>query len=217
MDYTTLATSNKYYENYREEERGEPTEKEPLGKLLRRADPVSGGYKLNYIMDGGPKYEFGTPNSSKLFGTMLLLIFQAAEYLRYKNATVITDSAYGFLEAMLFLSIWGLKWVTSFRLAQRMGVQGISEFKNAVENKKGLAGTKSTALKTGKATFSKKVAIWEKANKNDVKGTSYFWKGSFEIVSGVFQTVWLTAIMDSKFCYRLDNFLGPSWTDKMFF
>ena len=105
LDYTTIATSNKYYENYREEERGEPTATEPLGKLLRRADPISGGYKLNYIMDGGPKYEFGTPNSSKLFGTMLLLIFQAAEYLRYKKATVITDSAYGFLEAMLFLSI----------------------------------------------------------------------------------------------------------------
>ena len=167
-------------------------------------------------MDGGPKYEFGTPNSSQLFGTMLLLIFQAAEYLRYKNATVITDSAYGFLEAMLFVSIWGLKWVTSFRLAQRMGVQGISEFKNAVENKKGLAGTKSTELKTGEAKFSKKVAIWEKANKNDVKGTSYFWKGTFKIVRGVFQTVWLTAIMDSKFCYRLDNFLGPSWTDSAF-
>ena len=105
MDYTTIATSNKYYENYREEERGEPTTTEPLGKLLRRADPISGGYKLNYIMDGGPKYEVGTPNSSKLFGTMLLLIFQAADYLRYKSATVITDSAYGFLEAMLFLSI----------------------------------------------------------------------------------------------------------------
>ena len=65
-----------------------------------------------------------------------------------------------------------------------MGVQGISEFKKPVENKKGLAGTKSTEPKTGKATFSKKVAIWEKANKNNVKGTSYIWEGIFEIVGG---------------------------------
>ena len=106
--------------------------------------------------------------------------------------------------------------MTSFRLTQRMGVQGISEFKTPVENKKGLQ-SKSKQLKTGEEKFSKKVAIWEKNNKNDVKGTSYFWKGTFEIVRGVFQTVWLTAIMDSKFCYRLDNFLGPSWTDKLFF
>ena len=224
LEYTTIATSNKYYENYRGEERAEPTKNEPLGKLLRPADPVSGGYKLNYIMDGGPKYEVGTPNPSKLFGTMLLLIFQAGEYLRYLDATIITDSAYGFLEGMLFLSIWGLKWVTSFRLGQRLGFRGISEFKMELEDNKGKQKKPKTKdsleNKTGKQKvpkFSKHVAAWEKTKKEDVKGSSYYWKGTFEILTGVFRSVWLTAVKDSTFCYRLDNFLGPSRTSKMHF
>ena len=159
-------------------------------------------------MDGGPKYEVGTPNPSKLFGTMLLLIFQAGEYLRYLDATIITDSAYGFLEGMLFLSIWGLKWVTSFRLGQRLGFRGISEFKMELEDNKG---------KQKVPNFSKHVAAWEKTKKEDVKGSSYYWKGTFEILTGVFRSVWLTAVKDSTFCYRLDNFLGPSRTSKMHF
>ena len=139
---------------------------------------------------------------------MLLLIFQAGEYLRYLDATIITDSAYGFLEGMLFLSIWGLKWVTSFRLGQRLGFRGISEFKMALEDNKG---------KQKVPKFSKHVAAWEKTKKEDVKGSSYYWEGTFEILTGVFRSVWLTAVKDSTFCYRLDNFLGPSRTSKIHF
>ena len=62
LEYNTIATSNKYYEGYREEKRGPPTESEIQGKLIR-ADPVSGGIKLNYTMDTGPRY-VGTSNPS---------------------------------------------------------------------------------------------------------------------------------------------------------
>ena len=75
-------------------------------------------------MDGGPKYEVGTPNPSKLFGTMLLLIFQAGEYLRYLDATIITDSAYGFLEGMLFFINLGTKMGDKFQTWATIGISG---------------------------------------------------------------------------------------------
>ena len=105
IEYITIATSNKGYENYRGEERAESQEGEIRGKIIRPADPVCGGLKLNWIMQGGRRYEVGTPNPSKFFGAMTLLIFELGAYLRFRDIILVTDSAYGFLECMFFMTI----------------------------------------------------------------------------------------------------------------
>ena len=181
IEYFALATSNKDYEGWKGEERAEPLEGESVGKIIRQADPVSGGYKLNYIMGVGPRYEPGATNPSKIFGSMLLLIFSCGEYLRYGASIAVTDSAYAFVEAMLYLSLWGIKWVSSIRLKQRRGFLGVQDFKDAalakekekakkkkkIEEKDPLEGKKSEKRKHGK-----EVSEWEKANKDASKGTS---------------------------------------------
>ena len=127
LEYFTLATSNKGYEGYREEIRAPPADGVE-GKIIRPADPVSGGLKLNYFMHGGRKYEVGTPNPSNIYGIMWLLIFSLGSYLRFKNVVLVTDSAYRCLDGMIYISLWGIHWVTSFRLSQRRGFLGIKEF-----------------------------------------------------------------------------------------
>ena len=105
IEYYALATSNKDYEGWKGEKRADPLEGETVGKLIRPADPVCGGYKLNYTMGVGPRYEPGSTNPSKIFGTMLLLIFSCGAYLRYGDSIAVTDSAYAFVEAMLYISL----------------------------------------------------------------------------------------------------------------
>ena len=56
-------------------------------------------------MHGGPKYEVGTPNPSKIFGVMCMLIFSMGSYLRFKNVVLVTDSAYGILDGMMYIAL----------------------------------------------------------------------------------------------------------------
>ena len=105
IEYFTVATSNKYYEGYRGEIR-EPSNDGKPGKLVRAADPVCGGYKFNYLMDGGYRYEVGTSVMSKSFGILMPLIFGCGTYLRYNNSCLVTDSAYGFIEGVAILTLW---------------------------------------------------------------------------------------------------------------
>ena len=102
--YYTLATSNKGYQGYQEEVR-EETKDGDEAKIITPADPVRGGYILNYIMEPGRRYAVRTPATSKVFGAMMLLIFSCGTYLRYKTICVITDSAYGVLEGMALMSL----------------------------------------------------------------------------------------------------------------
>lgn len=108
LEYFTIATSNKGYAGYTEEVLGPPSDKYPLGKIITPADPVIAGYKLNYIMETGRRYEVGGTASSKAFGVMILLIFLCGSYLRYGDSIAVTDSAYGYLDGMFFLSLWSL-------------------------------------------------------------------------------------------------------------
>lgn len=73
--------------------------------------------------------------------------------------------------------------------------------------------------KSGEVTKTIKlnVSAWEKENLDKSKGTSWVWKTSREIVNGVFSTVFLTAVRDSKIVWRIDNFLGASSTRNMAF
>ena len=213
LEYHALACSNKEYEGFKDEIRAKPVDGEEEGRIVRQRDPVSGGFKLDYKMSGGPRYEFGYSNPSKTFGMMLLLIFGMGNYLRYGDTTIITDSAFGFLEGLLFLSLWGLSWVTSFRLAQRRGFSGITEFTEAYDRQVAL---KKKEPKGGRS-YSKEVAAFEKETKGMSKGTSWSQKCTVELINGVFRSVWLTAVLDSKICYRLDNFLGPAHQKKMRF
>ena len=56
-----------------------------------------------------------------------------------------------------------------------------------------------------------------KSTQRGKKGCSWFWKTTIEVVKGFFADIWLTAILDSKMCWRLDNFLGPSYITEMTF
>ena len=92
IEYYTIATSNKDYFGYQAELR-EATIDGKKGKLIRGADPVAGGYILNYYMESGAHYEIGTTAPSKTFGIAMLLIFSCGMYLRYQNVCLVTDSA----------------------------------------------------------------------------------------------------------------------------
>ena len=106
IEYFSIATANKGYEGQKDEVRAETLEGEAEGKILQQADPVCGGYKLNWIMDVGPRYNVGSSNPSKLFGSMLLLIFSSGDYLTSGKSAAVTDSVYGFTNAMIFLALW---------------------------------------------------------------------------------------------------------------
>ena len=55
LEYYTLASTNKDYANYKKEIREPPEDGERKGVILQKADPVCGGFTLNYVMEGGPK------------------------------------------------------------------------------------------------------------------------------------------------------------------
>ena len=55
LEFFTLATSYKGYDRYYGEVRAPAEEGEVLGKIIRGADPASGGYVLNYIIQGEKK------------------------------------------------------------------------------------------------------------------------------------------------------------------
>ena len=104
IEYYTIATSNKDYFGYQGELRA-PSSDGKIGKLIRGADPVAGGYKLNYFMESGARYEVGNTAPSKTFGIAMLLIFSCGMYLRYQDVCLVTDSAYGFLDGMVFFGL----------------------------------------------------------------------------------------------------------------
>ena len=104
IEYYTIATSNKDYFGYKSEIRELSDDGKP-GKLLEKGDPVAGGYKLAYFMEGGARYEVGSTGPSKSLGLVMLLIFSCGLYLRYENVCLVTDSAYGFLEGMAFIGL----------------------------------------------------------------------------------------------------------------
>ena len=86
LEYFTIATSNKEYLGYQVEIREETKDSDDVGKILTQCDPVSGGYRLNYILEKGPKYEVGYPSGSKMLEVLMLPIFQLGAYLRYSGS-----------------------------------------------------------------------------------------------------------------------------------
>lgn len=104
FEYFTIATSNKHYEGYQFEVR-EESKDDPKGDIVKPRDPVSGGYRLNYILEKGPKYEMSSPTGSKMLGVLMLLIFQLGSYLRYSGNCLVTDSAYAFIEGFCLITI----------------------------------------------------------------------------------------------------------------
>ena len=109
-------------------------------------------------MSGGPKYDFGYSTPSKLFGSMLFLVFATGSYLREGNTTMITDSAFGFGKSVVFLSLWGMKCVTSIRAAQKRCFSSILNFKQAFEDQQKLKidkRKKKSLSKVSKANVKK--------------------------------------------------------------
>ena len=192
IEYYTLATSNKGYDGYKDEIRDDPIDGKE-GKIIRPADPVCGGYILNYIMEPGRRYQVGTSATSKVFGAMMLLIFSCGSYLRYKDiCVIITDSAYGVLEGMALMGLQGISWITSLRISQRQGFLGIKEIQKAGKEKRDAnkkkeekrnadkkkekkdADKKNSKMEDeNKRSMKKDVAAWEKKHEKTRKGTSW--------------------------------------------
>ena len=182
LEYFTIATSNKEYLGYQVEIREETKDSDDEGKILTQCDPVSGGYKLNYILEKGLKYEVGYPSGSKMLGVLMLLIFQLGAYLRYSGSCLVTDSAYSFLEGFCMMSMWGIVWVGSIGIKQRKGFRGLKEIRDTASSirieraKKAKKAKKKKKVeepkKVEKPTFSKDVTIWEMAQKEAKKGSS---------------------------------------------
>ena len=176
---------------------------------MRPADPVCGGYILNYVMEPGRRYQVGSTATSKVFGAMMLLIFSCGTYLRYKDVCVVTDSAYGVLEGMALMSLWNISWVSSLRISQRQGFLGVKEIEDAGKEKSSSEKKKSKLQNQNKRKNKTDVAAWEKKHSAFPKGSSWMWQANLEIMKDVYTTIYLTAIQDSKNCWRFDNYLGP--------
>ena len=97
------------------------------------------------------------------FSTPCSLNFFCGDYLRSGKSIAVTDSAYGFIDAMVFLALWGISWVTSLRLKQRRGFLGVNEFPEALKTiyMEKITSGKMKVL-PDKREFSKEVAAWEK-------------------------------------------------------
>ena len=125
------------------------------------------------------------------------------------------------MEGMFFFGLWKIVQVTSLRLAQRRGFLGVTELQGASEiatkeakkSKKASSGQKLEKQKS----FSKIIEAQQKSKKNSRKGTSQSWKATVEVVINFTVSLWLTAVQDSKMCWRLDNFLGCKYTADMVF
>ena len=154
LEYICLCTTNKGYQGYKAKILEAIDEEEE--KVIRKADPVSGGITFAYTMEGGPKYEIDQTTPSNLFGKMILLIFSCSSYLRYQGSCLITDSAYGYLSGMVFLQLWSVLWVTSFRFALRRGFRGIEDIKNVYLAKLSKDEKKDAQLSNAKLLKGKK-------------------------------------------------------------
>ena len=145
LQFYTLATSNKGYAGYKEAiyEEGEAQNKK---SIVRQADPVFGGFKINYSMSGGRRYEVGYSHNKKIVGVMMSLIFGCGDYLRYSDCIAVTDSAYGYVPSMCLMSLWGISWVTSFSISQRRGFLGIPIFMKAGQKAKEKRNSKKKNL-----------------------------------------------------------------------
>ena len=222
MEYFCICCSNKGYEGQKEEV------KDKDNKVIQTADPIAGGFPLFYTMAGGIRYEVGVTTPSKMFGIMMLMVFRCGLYLRNVGHCIVTDSAYCALEGLLFFALWEINFVTSVRMGQRRGYLGVKEIMdagaeerraNVKKKSKKNASSKKSENKSGsdQRTIKSDVRAFEKKYKDSPKGTSFFWKASIEILKGLVVHVQLTCIVDSKFCQRLDNFLGPMYRAKMKF
>ena len=104
-------------------------------------------------------------------------------------------------------------------MGQKRGYLGVSELVEAGSRK--VSKEKSKAVKDTpkrrKSNIQTNVSSWEKDNLSVRKGTFWVWKTVVEIVKGKFLTVYLTAVRDSKFVWRIDNFLGASYRKFMQF
>ena len=99
-------------------------------------------------------------------------------------------------------------------MGQRRGYLGIKEVQDAGAEEKRLQASKlskkkknSGVIKSKKAkcedskrSIKSDIAAFEKKHKDEPKGTSFFWKSTIEIVQGLVVNLYLTCIVDSKFC-----------------
>ena len=71
-----------------------------------------------------------------------------------------------------------------------------------IKKKKNSGGIKSKKAKCedSKRSIKSDIAAFEKKHKDEPKGTSFFWKSTIEIVQGLVVNLYLTCIVDSKFC-----------------
>ena len=72
---------------------------------------------------------------------------------------MITDSAFGFGESVVFLFLWGIKCVTSIRAAQKSCFSSILDFKQAFEEQEKLRIAKMKKKALAKLSKAKKKKV----------------------------------------------------------
>ena len=103
--------------------------------------------------------------------------------------------------------------MTSLRIAQRRGFLSLKESLKVKSSKK----IEKKAEKETETLFRTVMKNWEKANKKGKRGTSWCWKTSLQIIKNCRIMIFLTAVRDGRFCWRLDNCLGAFYKVPMNF
>ena len=89
-------------------------------------------------------------------------------------------------------------------MGQRRGYLGIQEIQGAGAAERKLNEKKNKSKKEkkkeNKRSIKFDVQAFEKKHKDLPKGTSFYWKASVEILRGLVVYVYLTCIVNSKFC-----------------
>ena len=85
-----------------------------------------------------------------------MLIFSMGSYLRFKNVVLVTDSAYGILDGMMYIALQGIHWVSGVPFSQKRGFLDIKDFQNAAEKVKSLKPKKPKEPKGEESTIPKR-------------------------------------------------------------
>ena len=112
---------------------------------------------------------------------------------------MVKDSAYGFLGGMYFLQLWGILWVSSLRVGQRLGFENIEDIrlfaakerlKASLKRKKKVVKKKNEKkVEKKEPTFRDDLKLWEKLKSKEKKGVSWYWYTSISVMSGMAFTI----------------------------
>ena len=96
-------------------------------RSYREGDLKGGGYTYANVAYPGKRYNRGSVFREKDMGNLIQLFFICGDYFRFKNIEFVTDSHFGHLVPVLYLTLWKILVTSSFRVS-RVGVKQIERF-----------------------------------------------------------------------------------------